>query len=436
MPSYAIPALDANYCSGWNEQDINLYNKLDFYFAKMQVEMKKGWPLWSKLLGKIRWQPNMGNTMRGVTKMPSPHLRQFAVPSPILNGTLPKKDILDVRERKEDVTIYRHRFESQIMNFIPSFRDFFKDHVSAHSTDIAEKQLRYDDIYIRGNIFHQAPFVFLPDSAQAAGSLIDAPYGVGDDAGRSEANGYQSSNTAKTKVWLQAKLAEIGTPGNLSFNALNLLLTIMENDLRIPYYSGSDMPKDDAGLSGKYVLICSGEAWNQFLYDPWMLANKPIDMDVVHNGWKGSFFGRITTKIEDLPLRISADGTFPNPQTREVNPNAYNYQETINNPAYNNAPYEVAFLAGAQGYDSIEIGPPPSPFAGGMPDGFGKMIWNGEIVMTKNILIPCTDDRNQLTYDTNNYGEYLKLISQVTYGIMPKQRRNIIPIIFQRKRGA
>jgi hypothetical protein len=433
MPLTSIPAIDANICSGWSEQQINLYNSLPFYFAKMQVDIKRTWPSFSKLVGKIRWTPNMGTTMRAVRKEASPHLRQFAFPTEILGGLAPKKDVLDVRELTVDVQIYRHRFESQVMSFIPSFKDFLRDHVDATSKDIAEKQIRYNDIYIRGRIFHEAPFVFIPN--RAAGELVNAPYGVGDDAAR--AAGYQASNSAKQTSWLQARAAEIGTPGNLTFSAINLLVTIMENDLRIPSFNGNDLPKDDQGLSGKYALVCSGEAWNQFTYDPWMLSVKPLDLDVVHNGWRGSFFGRVTTKIEDLPLRMSADGTFPNPQLRETSPTAYNIGESVNNPLYNNAPFEWAFMCGAQGYDAIDVGPPPEPFAStGMPEGFGKMFWNGEIEITKNILLQCVDETGAVLYDLNNYGEYLKMISQVTYGVLPRQRRSIIPILIRRKRGA
>lgn len=419
----AIPAIDQNICSGWTEQDINLFNKLDFYLAVLQAKKRKTWMGWSKFCGKIKWERNMGPTMKGVRKEPSPVIRQFAFPTTL--GNIPKKDIIDIREMSVTTQVSRHRFESPVLNFLPDFRDFMTNHVSALGEDIEEKKMIYEDIYIRGNIFHNSPYVWVPN--RAAGELLSAPMGDGNAAGTS----------GKSTAFLQAVIADLGQPGNLGLQTINKLVTAMEVDLRVPAFKGSGQPKDDVGLNDMYCLVLSSEAWNQFTFDPWVLANKKLDFDIVNQSFKGSLFGRVTCKLEDRPLRMKADGTFPAPEIRVEDGDPYNEGESVVNPDYQDAEYEVAFLIGTEGYKTLEVGPPPAAFTnGGYNDKFRKMTWNGELMLTKDFLIECVDDEGNVRYEQNSYGEYLKYQSQLALGIIGQQKRNIVPIIFKRVRGA
>jgi len=426
MPLGTIPVADAAACSGWTEQQINLYNCMDFFLAKLAVDRRKTWATHSKLVGRIPWKPNLGKLMKGVRKEPSPHLRQFAFPTKLSSANGVRKDVTDVREMTVSTEPARHRFESQVMNFLPDFRDFMTDHVQAQGEDLEEKKMRFEDIFVRGSIFHNSPNVWLPN--KAGGELVAA---VPEDGSR-------DGSTGKSTNWLTANLPSIGNPGNLSLATINLLTTVVETDLRVPPFQGTgNAPADNGPLTDKYCLVLDSEAWNQFIFDPFLLANKALDLNIITEGFRGLLFGRVTCKLEDMPIRILADGTFPAPEVRELNVAAYNFGETVPNSSYVSAPYSVAMLYGKEGYKSLTVGPPPKAFAGnGMPDGFGKMFWNGEIMATKNLIIPCVnEDTDEVSYEPNYYGEFLKFISQLTLGILGQQKRNVVPIIYKRARG-
>jgi len=429
MPIFQVPAINQSICAGWSQEDVNKFQKLPFYLAKTQVDLMEDYSIWSKFTGSIKWKPNMGTTMRGVRKTPSPNLRQFAFPNPI-TGT-PKVDVVALRDTSVDEVVYSHHFESQMMNFLPDFQDFMNTNVEDTRTDIQKKITRFNDVFIRGKVFHRSPYVWIPNrTTDLQGEGVQAPY---------SADGNDAGTTGKTTAWIQARVAELGQPGNLSMDTLSRLLPFMSTSIGAPVFQGSNKPGNSGGLTGKYCLVCSDEAYSRFAFDPYLKANRAIDLNIVTAGFTGDIFGRITCKLEDKPIRIAADGTFPAPETIEMNPAQPNYGETVPSPLYteiSNAPYEVAFLVGARGYNSIDVGPPPSAFAGkGLPEGFGRMTWNGEIQVTKDIQVPCIMEDGTVRYDTNKYGKYLQLISWLTLGCVAVQPRYIVPIIFKRIRG-
>ena len=414
----------------WTEVERDLYNQLPIYLAKRQVEYTKEWDVWSKLLKPQKWTANMGNTMRGVNKVPAPILRGQALPNAITQ--LPKKDVIEVRETREDVQLYRHDFESNVFQFLPSFQDFLTDHVDAHIEAISGKIITYKDLFYRTAIFHGAPFVWVCSPNDGQTELRSAPYWTS-----------PTISLAKTQAYLQSLISKVGD--TLTLENIKKLGTVMWTDMNVKPYSSDVLPdgSDGKGLKQKYLLLTSTEVWDSFTdYSggSFLLANRKLDLDIVTGPFTGSLWGRWTTMFERYEMRIAADGTIPAPETVEENTNAYDKGDTVPNPAYVNAPFGVAFAVGMDAYKAITVGPPPSKFADGgsgmnMRD-FNGMDWNGKVIPTRNLLVPSLNQNGAEVLDTNKRGEYLQLVADAVMGILPNRRRNIIPIIYRRERVA
>lgn len=419
----AMPAIDQNKITSWSEQEQALYNSYPFWLMAYQLRLRETWATHSRLTGKKTWKPNMGGTMRGVRKEPSPHIRQEALPQELSKPG--KKDIIDVHEVTVEATLKHQYFESRAFHFYPSFVDFMKDHVKATTTDVAAKVQRFDDIFVRTAVFHCSPLLFIANKAN--GEVIDVPWWDAKDV----------AGVVKTAAVRATWIPQVGQPGNLSITNCFLVDSFLREDIRAtPNQGDMGMPSDDSPVTGKNVLCLSSEAYNQFRFDPFLLDNRTINLDIVQKGFKGAIGDNIICRIEDLPLRMKADGTFPNPQARVLGADAYNTKESVITDDYKNAPYEFAFMYADKPYDSLQIGPPPGDFTSGFePDNFKDLLWNAEVKLTKDFAIPTVDENGTATFDWNNYGEYLKAICHGQYGILPTQRRWAIPILFKRVRG-
>lgn len=427
MPVSSMPAINQEICTGWTENQITLYQSLDFYLAKMQVERRKTWPTWSKFFGKIRWTPNQGPLLRGVRAEPSPNLRQFAMPR--IMSSAPMKDVMDVREVIAEANVRRHRFESPAFNFFPAFNDFM-DHIDDNGKDIMEKIDRFEDLFLRTMVWHCSPYVFV--------ALADGTVSLQASPNWSGLGNFTDGSDGKTAAWL-TDMAALNV-GPLTLSAANHALTIAENDLRIPFFKGSGMPSgDDKPLDGMYCLVTGSETYNSWTFDPYLQQNKNCDLDVVNQSYRGKLFGRITCRLEDMPLQFTNAGVFHAPEARTVSEESYLNNQSLPNDNYTSlttSPNVVSFFVGASGYDAVEVGPPPSKFTSDTPPhNFPAMFWNGKVKLTKRFLVPCIDSSTgEVTLEENTYGEYLKFISQAAFGALPKQRRFIIPIIHARKR--
>ncbi len=415
MPNYIdVPAGNKL----WTEEQITLYNQLPFYLAESQVSFFNKWETWPKLLRKKKWQANMGPIMKGVNREPVPILRQTFFPVDI--ESLSKKDILETREVSEQARLRKHRFESALINFIPSFQDFLK-HIDWNMTCMNAIVKASYDIFLRTYIFHAAPYVWICGKST---ELTSAPYITG-----------ALDVAAKTTAFLQNAVSQCTAPLNLK--NVNKLGTVMEEDVGADYYEGSAGQTVSEGLKGKYCLVTHNEVWNNFPFDTYLLANRPLDMNIVTDRFKGNLWGKWTTLIERYPIRINADGTLPaSPETVEENSSAYDYGRTKPNPDYVNAPFAVSFAMGSDAYEALEVGPPPSPFSSGEMDmgKFRALQWNGEVQFTRDFLVKELDENNNVVLDTNKYGEYGQLCTQLAMGIIAIRRANVIPIIHLRQR--
>lgn len=410
----------------WTEVERTLYNQLPIYMAERQVEYIQMYDKWGKLLRPQKWSPNMGNIMKGVNKVKSPVLRGQFLPNVIT--TMPRKDVVEVRETGEQVQLYRHDLDSNIFQFLPSFQDFLTNHVDAHEEDMTEKGMVLKDLFYRTAIFHGSPVVYI---CGATPGLVSAPY-------------WKSPNIAlsKTQAWIQSIIPQVIAP--LTLEHTKRLGTIMYTDLAVQPYTGKVLPDgtDGSGLKQKYCLMTSTEVWDSFTdTGTYLLANKKLDLDIVTGPFTGSLFSRWTSMFERFEMRIAEDGTIPAPETTQENPDEYNFGEPVPNPIWVNAPIGVAFGIGYEPYKAINVGAPPSLFANGGGGGmtmakFNGMDWSGKITHTRNVLVNSLDQSGAVVLDTNKRGEYLQLVSDLAMGILPNQRRAVVPILYLRTRQA
>lgn len=432
MPAYYDkPAIFAN-----NTQDPAQFQQLPFYLVKNEVPQFAKWNEFDQLYGKIDWVTNSGNTMRGVTPQRSPVGRSFFFPNPIT--TVPNKDVYQVTESVENAILYVHDYESLQFNFLPSFTAFWDTYIQFNDADIADKIAQANNQFIETQMWFNASFVYLCGS----GLVSNAPIASG--------NSTYTAVGSKTAAWLLAVTAGAGGMAGV-INGLTLrdiynAYLILENDNKAPFFSGSrNMPVDNQGLNGKYVVFLSTEAWMNFTYDRTVSELKSINLDLLFQDFKGSLFGTITCKLKSYPVRYSsvdivdAGGAVLWAAGFPIDPEIFDQAQNkwIPNPYYtslSSAPYEISWICGDGYAKTIKVGPPPKEFANKNMSAqkFYSMRWNGEIRLTDQFLI---FDANGVP-SMNTYGKNLKFISETTHGYLVGERRYAFPMICKRRRPA
>jgi hypothetical protein len=383
----------------------------------------------------------MGSVMEAVTPQRTPVGRSFFFPNPIT--TQSNKDIYQVTESNEQAVLYKHRYGSYVFNFIPSFQVFWDRYIQFNSNDIVKQIALSNNQFIETQMWQQSTNVYLCGTGLVQG----APIGT--------MNSAYTAAGSKTAVWLQGITAGIGNNTgaiqNLRIRDLIRALQNLQDDLGAPSFSGvKNMPKDNEGLKGKYVLFCGSEDFYNFTTDPDVL-NKlngfaPCNLDQVFDQFKGSFFGgQLTTKIKKYPVRfniiniVDGAGNILWPAGTPIDPEIFDPVDNKwkPNPYYTNlatAPYSIGWFLGDFFIKTLKVGPPPKEFATKNMDGakFYALRWNGEVRLTDQILITNPDG----SIDLNDFGENLQLRAQLTHGAIPCERRFGFPIIIKRSRCA
>ena len=416
----------------------NLFAQLPFYLVHNEIQQYAGWNEFDQLYGSIPWQENMGSVMEAVTPQRSPVGRSLFFPNPITTAS--NKDLYQVTESNEQAILYKHKYGSFVFNFIPSFQVFWDKYIKFNSDDIVKQIAVSNNQFIETQMLQNASYVYLCGTGLVGGAPIGAM-----NVGLNAAN-------SKTATWFVNTV--LGTGGNsgaiqnLRLRDVYRAIMNLQDDLGAPSFSGAkNMPKDNEGLKGKYVLFCSSEDWFNFTFDPDIL-NKlqglaPCDLNLVFNDFRGSLFGQITCKIKKYPIRFSAvnitDGAgnvlwaagFPidpeifDPIDNKWKPNPY-YTSLVS------APYTIAWLMGDNYAKTLKVGPPPKEFATKNMSGekFYSLRWNGEVRLTDQLLITNADG----SIEMNDFGENLQLKGQLTHGYITTERRFAFPMFIARSR--
>lgn len=392
-----------------------------------EVKSRPTWARWAGIGGKIPWEPNKADVIQGVIAEHSPVKRQSFKPRNITEE--PLTDVASHYERSNTARPKRHHFESPLFHWLPSFRDFRTKQVSFAQKDLTKQRDVAADLFIRTQAFNHAPHVAV---ARRTGELVDTSLASGEAT---------PSNTPKSLSALATLVQSIGFEniGYLDYRQIVAIRSAFRRTIGAQPMDGyQGKPSDNEVTKGKYLLMGEPELYENMQFDTHLLANRVLTRDLVNSDFKGVIAENILFREECYPhrLAVAADGTIsePEPEIEQLLPSTgYGSDaryETVPNPAFVNAAIGVAYFIGGDAWEDMAVGAPPSEFSGGkMASGdFGKLNWNGEMRVIKPTILSLPGG----VYTSNDYGGWLKIICDTTFGYMPKTSRNILPVLYRR----
>ena len=442
------------------------FKKLSFYLARNEVAQFPKWNTYDSLFGSIKWQPNMGDTLNGLVAVPSPVERITFAPNTL--DTFPAKDQFTIGERYETAKLGAHRFESSRFRFLSNFESFWRDQLQYAHKDIVRQIALANNVFTRTLMYYQTPDLYicnkgLSSNISLGGSVAKRAFtqvdvrlvnnGADNVTTALEAgSGATVANSAGIEYRDEFCFGATNAAGPLTLKDIYKAMLHLQEDVQAPTFERQqNAPKTSEMLKGKYVLICSTEAWSSLLWDADLKAGDdgnsrlaPANMNLINDGFAGDLWGKITVKFDPFPLRFGDTGTWIQPQTvtnNKVVPNP-NYTK-IAASASSIGSNEVAFLCGADAFKAISVGPPPKEFASKniSKKKLYSMNWNGQIDLTDQFLVPTASTTDISTdgsegWDLNVYGDFLKFISQTIHGGIPGDARHCLPIVYRRRRVA
>lgn len=426
MATITLPALNLAYAHAWEPYQKDLYQQLPLALEKYDQTFRKPMANWKKMFKTFSWEPNAGLEQKLVIAEPSPIQRQHAFGDDFFGQPTIDRPLLG--ERVTPKKIYQKAFQAGPFQWTSSYKDFVLGKVKDHYKMLVRDQEYFSLLFLRSFMLHQSPQILFANAAAGGG----IPAGGFDD-GCPLGDGNEAGTSGKTDDYLKMGAKLMTSSGNMSISNLQYALDILSNDLGAqPYQSGS--AKDDTSMNDKFLLLTSGEAYSQLINDPYYRENRPESEDPMRQGFRGPICGgRVMASFHDLPLRFSVataqNGalTWPTPEITVVTPGAHNYGQTIRNPAYAKADYEIAFLCGQSGYGQVSTGAPPAEFRQ------AGMEWNGAPKLITDFLIPQSGAPGDVQFNFEK--KWVMWWANATFGAVKVDGRQVLPIVFKRTRG-